>query len=573
MLFSVKTIKNTSFLREILLVLLLFFVYNNYTYKKEVVINADGRGYYEYLPALFIYEDIHFGYLDTLQTDYYDQEQMKTMYKNPLFEKPIDKYFAGTALLQSPFFAFAHFNTKNQEKYKADGFSKPYQRAILFAAIFYLFLGLVFIRKTLQTYDLNGWWIFFIQLAILFGTSLFSYTMYDPAYSHIYSFALISGFLFFVRKFFITEKSSSILWTFIFLGLITIVRPVNILVILFIPFLANSGSDLQVKLKSLFLKFWKFLLLGSVVFVAILCVQFYISYLQTGNPLNYNYGEEGFNFLSPRFIDFLFSYKKGFFLWSPWWFMIFLLGTIFWIKSKQYYHLITFLLAFILVTYVFSSWSSWSYGGSFGSRPMVDFYSAFALLTIPIYHTGKKIVMGLIVLLSIPLAVINLIQTVQYQKAIIHWDGMTKDSYWEVFLNTNEKYSWYFWREQLEVGKKQNEIILFENLNLQPSDSYEFKGIEINIIDSLSDMGQFVLDLNREADNEYMELRMLDSLDNQIWYDLQRFFYRNEGNRVVYSFVLPEEKLQFKKLTFTFRNVKEPLKIKKVSFSTHYSLN
>jgi hypothetical protein len=251
---------------------------------------------------------------------------------------------------------------------------------------------------------------------------------------------------------------------------------------------------------------------------------------------------------------------------------MFLVGTFFWIKSKKYYHLISFYFGFILVTYVFSSWSSWSYGGSFGSRPMIDFYGAFILIIIPIYEVGKKLVLGLIVILSLPLAVISLIQSVQYQKAIIHWDGMNKDMYWEVFLNTNEKYGWYFWREQLPVGKKQHELLLFENLNLKPSDSFEIQGIDINGIDSLSSMAQVVLILDREADNEYMEMRMLDANNEQVWYDLQRFFYRNEGNKVVYSFDLPAEKFQFKKMNITIRNVREPLKIKKATFSTHYSL-
>ena len=93
---SINKIGDKFFLKELFLVLTLLFVYNNFMYKKEVLINADGRGYYEYLPALFIYDDIHFGYLDTLETDYYDLEQMKGMYQNPLFERPINKYFAGT---------------------------------------------------------------------------------------------------------------------------------------------------------------------------------------------------------------------------------------------------------------------------------------------------------------------------------------------------------------------------------------------------------------------------------------------------------------------------------------------
>jgi hypothetical protein len=498
---------------------------------------------------------------------------MSQFYKNSGFEHRINKYFVGTALLQSPFFAFTHLYTKARAgEFKADGFSKPYQNAIKYAAIFYLFFGLVFIRKLLDSYDLNKWWIFFIQLSILYCSSLFTYTMYDPAYSHIYSFSLISGFIFIVRKYIITEKSKYILWTFMLLGLITIIRPVNILVVLFIPFLAYSWSDFLIKMKILFLKSWRLLILGLFIFVAVLSVQFFISYLQTGSPLNYNYGEEGFNFLSPHFSDFLFSYKKGFFLWSPWWFLIFLLGSVFWIKSKNYFHLISFFSAFTLIIYVTSSWWAWSYGGSFGSRPMVDFYGAFALLAIPIYNSGKKIIYVLMVSLSIPLAVINLIQSVQYQEAIIHWDGMNKEAYWKVFLNTNEKYSWYFWRNQIEVGKQQKEKVLFEHVKIKANENFLLENIEITQIDSLSEYGQVVFVLDREADKEFFELRMFDSLNNELSYDYQRLFTQQYGDKVIYGFEFPDEKLRYKKLSIVIGNVREPLKIRKATFSTHYSL-
>lgn len=574
MLLSIKQIDKRFFLRELIIALILLFVYNNYMLKKVNVINADGRGYYEYLPALFIYNDIHFNYLDTLVTDYYDAEQIKEYYKTPKFEHRVDKYFVGTSILQSPFFVFAHVKTKFfQKEFKPDGFSKPYQRAILLAALCYLILGFIFIRRLLETYEINGWGIFFMQLSIMFCTSLFTYTMYDSAYSHVYSFALISGFLWAVRKFFLTEKSKYILWTLFLLGLIVVVRPVNILVLLFIPFLADSWRELLFKIGVLFQKKWKYLLVGMGLFFIVLCSQFYISYLQTGNPFNYNYGDEKFIFSEAHFIDFLFSYRKGFFLWSPWWLMTFIVGVLFWMKEKNGYHLMTFLGAFVIVVYVFSSWESWAYGGSHGSRPMVDFYGAFALLAVPIFTSGKKLVYYVFFILSIPLAVVNLIQSVQYQKAILFWDRMDKEKYWKVFLNTNDKYTWYFWREQISVGKQQSEIVLFENVKLQPTDSYEIKDLAVNTIDSLSLFGEFIVDLDREADNEYMELRMYDSLGNQLWYDLQRLFYRQEGNQVIYKFVLPDEKLKVKTIGITFRNVSESLNIKKATFSTHYSLN
>lgn len=49
--------------------------------------------------------------------------------------------------------------------------------------------------------------------------------------------------------------------------------------------------------------------------------------------------------------------------------------------KKSLFSFWSFLLFFIGVVYVLSSWWTWHYGGSFGSRPMIDFY---AILIIPI---------------------------------------------------------------------------------------------------------------------------------------------------------------------------------------------
>lgn len=542
-------------------------------YKKDVVINADGRGYYEYLPALFIYNDIRYNYLDTLETDYYKPEQTSQYYVNSAFENKVNKYFAGTAFLQSPFFAFAHFKTKSQlSEYSADGFSKPYQRSIFYSGIFYLFLGLVFIRKLLETYTIKWWWIVAFQVFTLFNTSLITYSLYDPAYSHVYSFAIISGFLFFVRKYFLTKNSSFILLAFLFLGIILILRPVNLLVILFIPFLADSWTSLLENLNHIFRKSWKMLLLGSILFIGVLSIQFSVSYLQTGNILSYNYGDEGFNFLSPRFFDFLFSYRKGFFLWSPWWFVIFLTATFFWIKSKKYYQLLSFLIAFTVLVYVLSSWWYWSYGGSHGSRPMVDFYGAFSLLAIPIYKSGKKFIYGTIILLSIPLTIINLVQTYQYQRAIIHWDGMDKESYWEMFLKTDKRYGWYLWRRNVSVGKKQSEMTLYRDIHVESTHSKDIGIVEIDIINSQSEYGQFILTLDRFVDAESMDIRAYSINHEEIWYKHIPLFGRHKENKVIFTTQLPKNKLDFHSFTVTIREVKEPLKVKELLFSTHYAL-
>jgi len=575
--------KYLLFLKELSLILILIVVYNNFLSKNnvrkgEVFIQADGRGYYEYLPALLIYKDIHLHYLDTLQTEYYTPEQNKLVGGGLIKDgHHKNKFFIGTAVLQAPFFLASHIVASGKTSTSPpDGFSYPYQRGIWFAAIFYLFAGMVVLRKLLETYEINQWWIYFIQLATIFATPLLFYTLYDSAYSHVYSFFLISCFLYLVRNYFLFGKRKYILWAMVVLGFTVIVRPVNILVLIFTPLLADSFREYLSRLKTLFAQHLRFFLSGCLLFGMVLSIQLVISYMQTGSPFSYNYGTERFFFSDPHFSDFLFSYQKGFFLWTPWWFVVFVSAFICWLANAAYYKLISFFLAFSLLIYVLSSWHAWSYGGSLGQRPMIDFYSAFILAFVPLIKEPRKIWKGILLLAVLPAITVMQIQTFQYKKAIILWDGMTKEQYWKVFLSTNEKYGWYFWKEPFPVGTLRHKTMLAGELSPSLYPGYLDTAILIKkgVIDSLSVFGEIRFQLDREADNEFMEIYLRDEKDSVQYYTLQRFFYNNERLvNVVYKFELPENKMDIIKFQLLIQNVRQPLKIKEVCFSTYNSLN
>jgi len=92
----------------------------------------------------------------------------------------------------------------------------------------------------------------------------------------------------------------------------------------------------------------------------------------TGHFIIYSYGKEGFDFLHPHFMQFLFHVDNGIFPYTPLMLMpVVLLWA--WYKTTNK-HQIAGLLATLLVTiYIHSSWWAWSYGFSFGARSMLDF--------------------------------------------------------------------------------------------------------------------------------------------------------------------------------------------------------
>ncbi len=168
-----------------------------------------------------------------------------------------------------------------------------------------------------------------------------------------------------------------------------------------------------------------------------------------GHFLLYSYQGEGFHFLHPQFINILFSYRKGLFVYTPILFLS-LAGLIRMAFQRKYYQVFTWLLFFLLITYLLSSWHSWDYGASYGSRVFIDYYSVFFILLALLINEIPKILKTGIILLSVLTIPVNLIQGYQYKAYILHWTDMNKEKYWEVFLKTGKRYQGLLWKKNFD---------------------------------------------------------------------------------------------------------------------------
>lgn len=435
-------------LPELIILFLFVFFIQTKPMKTTVVIKADAIGYYDYLPSLFIHHDL--------------VRKNKPMQTNPLFYKRIDKegvyvaykgfkvdkYPIGTALLQWPFFYVTYLTTP-LSGHLADGYQKPFQRAVLYATLFYLFLGIFFLRKTLELYDIKKSIIIFSQILLVFATGVTNYANYDAGFSHVYSLFAINAFFYFVRYFFIKNRLKYFILASIFLGLILLIRQINIVVLLFVPFLAGSSGTFKKGISQI-LHHPKVLLTGITLTAAIFFIQCLAWYLQTGHFLLYSYQGEGFHFLDPQFINILFSYRKGLFVYTPILFFS-LFGLISLAYKRKYYLVFTWLAFFITITYLFSSWHSWEYGASFGSRVYIDYYGIFFILLALLINEIPKGFRTGIMFLSVLTIPVNLIQSYQYKSYILHWTDMNKEKYWEVFLKTGNRYHGLLWEKKYDI--------------------------------------------------------------------------------------------------------------------------
>lgn len=400
----------------------------------------DITSYYGYLPAIFIHNDLSLDFVDTDGVNYQAKHQFWPLRLNKNLEQDdhgeikVIKTTMGMSFMYSPFFFMAH-GFAHISKYEPNGFSQPYEFFLVMSCLFYLFVGLYILRKLLLRY--------FSELvtgltltSILIGTNLFYYATEDPAMSHAYSFALIIGFIYHSILYLEKYQLKNVIYLGLLGGLIVLIRPVNLLIFLF-PLLygITKGRDLVSRLE-LFIKKRKHILLIGALGFSVVFPQLLYWKLQTGSWVFNSYLGEGFFFGNSHVLEGLFSYRKGWLVYTPIMFFA-LIGTVLLFRKnkKFFFPVLVFLLINIYVVY---SWWSWWYGGSFGSRPMIDSYGLLAIPMACFYSViiKKKDLVIPIFTYGLFFLYLNQFQGWQRRTNMIHWEGMTKEAYWNVFLKS-----------------------------------------------------------------------------------------------------------------------------------------
>ncbi len=398
------------------------------------IITSDGRGYYAYLPALLIDHDPTFSKVTARESSLLGYPHYKPGYLVKSGNHVLDKYFAGEAFLLLPFFLLGvlfSFIAGND----INGFSFFFQLFAGLGTLFYLFTGLVFLKRILAGLHIRAVVTAMTLTFILLGTNLFYYSLWQPTMSHLFSFFAINGFMWFTIRAIQKWSVKRAVWMGFFLGVVCLIRPTNGVVVVLIPFLAGDRNHLFRFLQGVLAK--KTALLAMIlVFLAIVSIQGLLWYLQTGHFFIWSYQDEGFNFGHPEILQVLFSYRKGLFIYTPL-VLVSMFGLLPLVLRKrlQFFSIAIFL---VITTYVVASWWNWYYGDGFGLRAFIDYYGVIAIL-IAILMNFRRSTAGIILSLLIltPLAALNLIQTWQYTHQVIQPNSMNAAKYHHVFLRTD----------------------------------------------------------------------------------------------------------------------------------------
>ncbi len=419
--------------------LLAFFlnmrVFNDGSPGWKQIVTSDGRGYYAYLPALLLDHDPTFASEIAREKGLAGYSDYRPGYLVKQGARPYNKYFTGEALLLIPFFLAATlfswiFATG------IDGYSFFYLLFAGLGALCYLMLGLFFLFRILGHLRISPANTVLTLAAIFFGTNLFYYSLWQPTMSHLYSFFLVNGFMWTgilaINNW--NLKSAARLGFFFTLAVLT--RPTHISILLLVPFLAGNTGNLAGFTKSL-LAGRKPAAVFILILVAGITLQCLVWYWQTGHLFIWSYRNEGFRFTTPEITNVLFSYRKGFFIYTP--LALLSLAGLFVLAPAsrlQFFSVAGFL---VLATYVIASWWNWYYGDGFGLRAFIDYYGVFAILLALLLNSIRfKPLSACMWLLLLILTIFNLVQTWQYTHFVIQPNSMNREKYRYVFMRTDQ---------------------------------------------------------------------------------------------------------------------------------------
>ncbi|NVN96067.1 MAG: glycosyltransferase family 39 protein [Bacteroidetes bacterium] len=446
------------------------------------ILSWDVFGYYLYLPAKFIYHNLSLTDQSWLTELIKKYEPTSTLYQAILLPNGnwAMKYSMGLSIFYSPFFFIGHL-IASLCGYPTDGLSLPYQYSMAGGGVIFAIIGLFYFRKILKHFFNER--ITIILLIIIFtATNYFQLTVFDGTLlSHNFLFTLYAILIWYTIQWHEKSTIKSALMIGVLSGFIILIRPSEI-VCLLIPIFWNiyNKDSLQKKYKLLQKYFSHIIILGIALFVVILPQLIYWKII-SGHFIFYSYTNpgEGFDFKCPHTLKFLFSFRKGWLIYTP--VMIFALIGFYHLHKKQRNIFPAILIFFIISIYVISSWSCWWYaGGSYSSRSLVP---AYILLALPLGYfvqelLKKKLLPIIFGVIGIFMIFLNLFQTWQFEKDIISRESMTMKYYFAIFGKTSVSEE----DKKLRLVERSSEAIEHftnkENYNKRTLCSYDFENIQ-----------------------------------------------------------------------------------------------
>lgn len=401
----------------------------------------DVYGYYLYLPQTFIHQDLAMEKDEEVQLSRKVYPIGGTFYQRSKTEtgKWVLKYPMGMAYLYLPAFLTGQAIACWSDGY-VDGFSPPYERAMWVWSFISVVVGLFFLRRILLHFFSDRLTAFLILLMAM-GTNYLITVTHSVAMPHNFLFTLTAINLWLTIRWWENHQLKYAILIGIVSGIMITARFTSA-IFLIIPFFWGTGLS-RTEIRKRFVFLFRHKIKHLLVIIALIFMCFFPQMLYwksvSGHWIydSYNNAGEGLDLLSPYTYSFLFSYRKGWLLYTP--LMIFAIAGLYFLwrnKREYFFPLLSF---FIINLWVVSSWTNWWYAESFSQRPMVDSYAISALMLgffADAMLKKKKWIRILAPVLLLLTAAFTFFQHWQYNNGIIHGSRMTGDYYWASFGST-----------------------------------------------------------------------------------------------------------------------------------------
>ncbi|MBE9512062.1 MAG: hypothetical protein IMY71_14430 [Bacteroidetes bacterium] len=429
--------------KRVTFVLTAILVYSGFAFFPDNILSWDVFGYYLYLPFTFIYHDLGINnenIIHEIIDKYHNSVTFYQAIKLPAGNY-VMKYSMGMSILYSPFFFIGHLFAK-LSSYPADGFSLPYQYAIFFGGQVFTVTGIITLRKVLIQFFSDKITAITMVIIVL-GTNYFYHSSFhgQNAMSHNFLFTTYAIIIWLTILWHRSQKLKHIIILGIVCSLTILSRPSEIVCLSIPLFWGVWNKETIIEKFYLLVRQKKQVILFLIILLLIGSLQFIYWKIFTGKFLYNSYGAnagEGFEFLRPYTLKVLFSFRKGWLIYTP--VMIFSILGLAVLYRKNRAIFFPLLIYFVANLYIVSSWSCWWYAQSFGQRALIQSYPVMAISLgyFLVYLNDKKKNFRIaIYFVLFAFITLNLFQTRQFIHGIINADRMTKDYYFKVFGKTH----------------------------------------------------------------------------------------------------------------------------------------
>jgi len=180
--------------------------------------------------------------------------------------------------------------------------------------------------------------------------------------------------------------------------------------------------------------YWQAVVIIAFIILAGLAQILHPDFLYGILDLSNNPQKNHFTFIAPYLPDVLFSFRKGWLIYTP--VMIFSILGFYFLAGKNPFIFYSTFLFFIINLHIVASWRIWWGGESFGQSAMIPSYAVLALslgyfLDWLVQKKGYiKIPLSILLCLFV---ILNLFQTWQYTHGILDPSRVTREYYGAVF--------------------------------------------------------------------------------------------------------------------------------------------